>query len=67
MITNKVFRFLQGITLPNGVKFEAGQEIEVVMDVVYVQGYPLPQYMQSTVLSFILQNPSLFRDDTRDW
>ena len=42
MTDPRVLRLLKDTTLQNGVKFPAGQEIEVVMDVVYVGGYPLP-------------------------
>jgi hypothetical protein len=45
----------------------AGQEIEVVMNVVYVNGYMVSPEHQSLFLSWLTNNPSLFEDDTRTW
>lgn len=67
MIQSKVFKLKKESTLKNGVKFPVGQEIEVVMDVVYISGYPLPKNMQSITLSWIVENPHLFDDITRNW
>jgi hypothetical protein len=63
----KVLKLLKETTLQNGVKFPAGQELEVVMDVVYVGGYILPPNMQTLTLNWINQNPNLFRDVTKNW
>lgn len=63
----KVLKLLKETTLQNGVKFPAGQEIEVVMDVVYVGGYILPPNMQALTLNWINQNPNLFEDVTKNW
>jgi hypothetical protein len=67
MIENKVFKLTQTARLQNGIEFKSGQEIEVVMDVVYVGGFPLPPNVQATTLNWIKDNPSLFKDDTRNW
>lgn len=67
MIEAKVLKLLKETTLQNGVKFNAGQEIEIVTDVVYITGYPLPPNMQATTLNWIKQNPTLFKDVTRNW
>lgn len=67
MIENKVFRLNKASKLPNGIEFPSGQELEVVMDVVYVSGYPLPQNLQAITLNWIKANPDLFKDDTRTW
>ena len=64
---NKVLTLLKETTLKNGVKFPAGQEIEIVMDVVYVGGYPLPPNMQALTIHWITQNPTLFKDVTKKW
>jgi hypothetical protein len=53
--------------LENGVVFEKGQEIEIVMDVVYVNGYPLPPEMQAMILSWINENSKLLKETTRKW
>lgn len=67
MIENKVLKLLKESTLNNGVKFPSGQEIEVVMDVVYIGGFPLPRNMQAITLSWIKENQNLFVDITRKW
>lgn len=67
MIKNTVFKLLKKTTLQNGVILPEGQEIEVVMDVVYMQGYPIPPNMQALVLNWIKTNPNLFADVTRNW
>ena len=67
MIQNVVLKLNKETTLQNGVKFPAGQELEVVMDVVYVGGYPLPINMQPLVLNWIKTNPKLFTNTTKNW
>ena len=46
---------------------QAGQEIEIVMNVVYMGGFMLPPEMQPLFLEWIKNNPALFEDDTRNW
>jgi hypothetical protein len=67
MIQSKVIQLLKETKLPNGLSFSAGQEIEIVMDVVYMGGYPLPPNMQMNMLNWINNNPTLFKDVTRNW
>jgi len=43
MIQNKVLQLQEETILKNGVKLPAGQEIEIVMNVVYMGGYPYHQ------------------------
>jgi hypothetical protein len=64
-IEQKVLRLLQEASLPNGMNFPAGTEFEIVMDVVYMQGFPVPPVTQATLYSWLVGNPKLFRDDTR--
>lgn len=64
---NKVFKLLKKTTLQNGVTLPEGQELEVVMNVVYMGGYPIPPNMQALVLNWIETNPNLFTDVTRNW
>jgi hypothetical protein len=63
----RVLKLLKTSKLPHGVEFPAGTEIEIVMDVVYMGGYPLPFAMQATFLKWIKDNPTLFQDVTRKW
>lgn len=67
MIQNKVLKLKDAATLSNGVNFSAGQEIEIVMDVVYMGGYPLPPNMQNMLLNWINNNPNLFNETTLKW
>ena len=67
MITNVVYRVKKDSTLPNGIIFKAGQEIEVVMDVIYIGGYPIPPYTQGTVYQWIESNPQLLDNVTRNF
>ena len=46
---------------------QAGQEIEIVMDVVYINGFMVPPALQSIFYVWIINNPDLFSDDTRQW
>ena len=64
---NKVLRLIKEATLKNGVKLPAGQEIEIVMDVVYMGGYPLPPNMQALILNWITTNPTLFTETKKNW
>lgn len=67
MIINKVFRLLKNVTLDNGIKLSENQEFEVVMNVVYMEGYPVPPNMQQFMLKWILSDPNLFADVTKKW
>ena len=67
MIQSRVYRLKKTATLQNGVSFPDNQEIEIVMDVVYIGGYPLPPNMQAMVYNWIVNNPTLFNDTTKNW
>ena len=67
MIQNRVYRLKIDTRLQNGIELKAGQEIEVVTDVVYMGGYPIPPTTQATVLNWIKTNPNLFNDVTKNW
>lgn len=67
MTQNKVLKLKNAATLSNGVNFPAGQEIEIVMDVVYIGGYPLPPNMQNNILNWVNNNPNLFNETTLKW
>jgi hypothetical protein len=67
MIKNKVYRAKNEVKLGDGMILPAGQEIEVVMDVVYVNGNMVPPAFQELFLNFLKNNEKLFIDDTRTW
>ncbi len=67
MIQNRVYKTKQEIKLNNELSLPANQEVEIVMDVVYVNGNMVPPYYQEFFLNFIKNNENLFIDDTRSW
>lgn len=67
MIKNKVYRLNKDVEVAKDMPLKAGQELEVVMDVVYINGNPLPPQFQALFLNWINNNPTLFKDDTRTW
>ena len=66
-MNGKVYRLKKDVEVIKGVTLKAGQELEMVMGVVYIGGFPLPPEMQLSFKNFINNNPDLFIDDTRTW
>lgn len=64
MITNKVFRATKDVVAPFEIKIKKGDELEVVNDVVYMGGYPLPPNLQQKIYDWLVISPD-FKDDTR--
>ncbi len=67
MIQNKVVRLKQSRDVAQGMPLQAGQELEIVMDVVYVNGNMVPPEMQRLFYNWITNNPDYFDDVTRNW
>jgi hypothetical protein len=67
MIKSKVFKLKKDTEVAKDMPLKAGQEIEVVMDVVYVNGNMVPPAMQRLFYNWLVANPTLFTDDTRNW
>lgn len=67
MITNKVFRLKSATEVAPGMPLQAGQELEIVTDVVYVNGNMVPPDMQSLFYNWLIDNPTLFDDVTKNW
>lgn len=67
MIKNKVYRLKEAAEVVPNMSLPSGQEIEVVMGVVYVNGNMVPPMYQGLFINWIQNNPTLFEDDTRDW
>lgn len=65
MINQKIVRLKSDQKLKNGMDFPKGTEFEIVADVVYMQGFPVPPNTQATLYNWITQNPTLFREDQR--
>lgn len=67
MITNKVVRLKKAAEVAPDMPLPEGQELEIVMDVVYVNGNMVPPTMQELFYGWIKFNPTLFDDVTKQW
>jgi hypothetical protein len=67
MITNRVFRLKNAAEVAKGMPLQAGQELEIVTDVVYVNGNMVPPDMQPLFYNWIINNQGLFDDVTKNW
>jgi hypothetical protein len=67
MINNRVYKLKQATDVAKNMPLPAGQEIEIVMDVVYINGNMVPPQMQSMFYIWIVNNPTLFDDVTKNW
>ena len=67
MIVAKVVKLTEDAKPRKDFEFKKGQEFEIVMDVVYMNGFPIPRELQGTFYNWITKNPKLFEDDTRQW
>lgn len=67
MITNRVYKLKADAEVGKDMPLPAGQEIEIVTDVVYVNGNMVPPDLQLLFYSFIINNPTLVEDVTRQW
>jgi len=61
------YKLKEAATVAEGMSFKAGQDFEVVNNVVYVDGYPLPPHMQRMYYMWILNNMNLFLVDSRTY
>lgn len=71
-ITNKVYRLKHPQQLnvpgnPDELRFDGGQEFHIVADVLYMNGFPIPQSMQDYLIKWIMDNPLYFIEDTRNF
>lgn len=67
MIKEKVLKLKEDVELNHGLKFKKNDEFNIVMDVVYMGGFMLPPEHQKGIYLWIVQNPNLFEDVTRNW
>ena len=67
MIKQKVYKLKEAAEVGKDMPLPKGQEIEIVMDVVYVNGNMVPPAMQALFYSWLTKNPHLFEDVTRNW
>ena len=67
MIVNEVYRLKKATEVAKDMPLQAGQEVEVVQDVVYINGHLVPPQFQPLFLNWIKNNPQLFDIVTRRW
>jgi hypothetical protein len=67
MLKNGVYKLLKAAEVGKDMPLPAGQEIEILNGVVYVNGFMVDTRLQSIFYSFITNNQNLFQDDTRAW
>jgi nucleoside-diphosphate-sugar epimerase len=58
---------LKAAEVGKDMSLPAGQEIEILNGVVYVNGFMVDTRLQTVFFNFVLNNPNLFKDDTRAW
>jgi len=67
MIVNEVYRLKAAAEVAKNMPLQAGQELEIVRDVIYVNGNMVPPTNQTLFLNWIIKNPNLFDIVTRNW
>lgn len=67
MIANKVYKLKQDVEVGPNMPLKQGQEIEIVQDVVYINGHMVPPNMQQLFYNFVINNPNKFLDVTKNW
>jgi len=70
--SNRVFRLKHGKeTMVPGVSdvlsLKDGEEFHIVADMMYMSGFPLPPGLQKPIMDWVLGNPILFVEDTRNF
>lgn len=67
MIENQVLKLLKESKLGNDLTVPVNQELVVIRDVVYMNGYILDPALQGLFINWIKNNPTLFQDVTLNW
>lgn len=66
MIKNKIYRVKKESVVPKiNLTLKQGQELEVVMDVVYMGGFMVQTGLQGAILEWIIANPASLTEITR--
>ena len=67
MIVNRVYRLKKNAEVGKNMPLPAGKEIEIVTDVVYIDGNMIPPTLQDVFYRWVVGNPTLFDDVTKIW
>jgi hypothetical protein len=62
-----VYKLTKDSKLPFNIQFNAGQEIEIVLGVVYIGGHLLQPEMQMTIFNWLSQNSDILKNVTKNW
>lgn len=62
MIGDKIYVLKKDTSIQEGMDFPRGTEFHIVMDVVYMQGFPVQTGLQGVIKNWILNNPKLFTE-----
>jgi hypothetical protein len=70
--SNRVFRLKYGKEtmipgIPDVLHLKDGEEFHIVADMMYMGGFPLPPGLQKPIIDWVLGNPILFVEDTRNF
>ena len=63
----RVLVLLQDVEIGPNMPLFKGQELEVVANVIYINGNPVPPDLQGVFINWLNKNPTLYKDDTRTW
>lgn len=64
---NRVLQTTKEYDLGQGMKISKGQEIEIVQNVVYINGFPVMPPLQGVFIDFINKHEKELKDVTRNW
>ena len=67
MIINKVFRLKNAAEVAPKMPLQAGQELELVNGLIYINGNMVPPDFQPLFYNWIINNETLFEDVTKNW
>jgi len=67
MIVSRVYKLKEDVEIGKDMPLKKGQEIEIVMDVVYINGNMVPPSMQPLFYGWVKNNLTLVDDVTKNW
>ena len=67
MIKNRVYKLKKSVEIAKDMPLQAGQEIEIVMDVVYINGHMVPPSLQGIFYDWVINNQNVLNDVTKNW
>ena len=62
MIANKVYKLKKDVEVAKDMPLQAGQLVQIVNDVVYINGGLVPMSLQQLFYNFVINNQDLFID-----